>query len=130
MRALLICHEGDRLDQKGLARWLASFSDLVGLIVLRETKPQVRRRIRRELERVGIIRFCDVLAFRMYHKLFLSKKDHIWEETMLNELCRRFAEIRDDTAVLYTHSPNTPEAEQFIKRLSPDIMLARCKTLL
>lgn len=130
MRTLLICHEGDHLDQKGLARWLASFSDLVGLIILRETKLQVRRRIRWELKRVGSIRFCDVLAFRLYYNIFLSKKDRICEETMLNELNTRYPEIPDDTPVLYTHSPNTPEAEQFIKRLGPDIMLARCKTLL
>jgi methionyl-tRNA formyltransferase len=32
--------------------------------------------------------------------------------------------------VLRTHSPNSPEAESFIREHRPDIMLARCKTLL
>jgi hypothetical protein len=130
MRTLLICHEEDDLDREGLARWLASFSSLVGIISLRETKQQIWRRIRREFKRVGVLRFLDVLAFRLYYAFFLAKKDRAWKKKKLEELGRIYPLLREDLPVLYTHSPNSPEAEQFIQRLNPDIALARCKFIL
>jgi hypothetical protein len=130
MKTLLICHEGATLDQQGLARWLASFSELVGCIVVREKHQRMWRRIQREIERVGTIRFLDVLVFRLYYKLFLAEQDRRWEEQKLIEISRVYPEVGREVPVLYTHSPNTTEAEQFIKRLAPDVMLARCKTLL
>ena len=129
MKTLLICHEGAELDREGLARWLASFSNLVGVVVLREKTGRMRRRIRHEVERVGAARFLDVLAFRLYYKLLLAAQDHAWQERKLEELRATYPEL-GDVPVLVTHSPNSAEAEQFIRRLSPDIVLARCKTLL
>jgi len=130
MRTVLICHDGAALDQDGLARWLGSFTDLVGIVVLRETQQRMRRRIRREVERVGAGRFLDVLAFRFYYKLFLAAQDQRWENEKLDELRRMYPQSTDGVPVLLTHSPNSPEAERFIKDLRPDVMLARCKTLL
>ena len=129
MRTLLICHEGARLDQQGLAHWLASFSDLVGIVVLRETGQRMRHRIEREIKRVGLLRFLDVLSFRLYYKLFLAREDRKWEERKLKELSGLYPAI-DGVPVLYTHSPNVSEAEQFIRERRADIVLARCKTLL
>src|SRR5687768_4311307 len=78
VRTLLICHEGAGLDREGLARWLASFSDLTGVVVLRERGQRVWRRLRREVRRVGPLRFADVLAFRLYYRLFLAARDRAW----------------------------------------------------
>lgn len=130
MKTLLICHEGAQLTQKGIGRWLASFSDLVGIIVLREKRRRTWQRIRWEVKRVGIIRFFDVLAFRIYYKIFLSKKDRLWQDQKLEELCSIYPEFHKNIPILATHSPNTPEVEELVKKLSPDIMLARCKFLL
>jgi formyl transferase-like protein len=130
MKTILICHEGADLDQHGLTRWLASFSTLVGIIVLRETHQRTWRRIRREVERVGILRFIDVIAFRIYYKLLLSKQDRFWEKQKIKEISLFYPDVSKDVPALYTHSPNTPEVEQFIRKLVPDMMLARCKTLL
>jgi methionyl-tRNA formyltransferase len=88
------------------------------------------RRIRREWQRVGSIRFLDVLAFRLYYRLFLAEQDRRWEAQRLSEIRHVYPEVSQEVPVLYTHSPNTPEAERFIKELAPDMMLARCKTLL
>lgn len=129
MKTLLICHEGAELDREGLARWLASFSNLVGVVVLREKPQRMRRRVRREVERVGAMRFLDVLAFRLYYKLFIAAQDSDWQERKLEELRSTYPELKN-VPVLITHSPNSAEAEQFIRRLSPDIVIARCKTLL
>ena len=130
MRTLLVCHQGAELDREGLARWLASFSDLVGIVVLRETGKRVCRRVFREVERVGFIRFLDVLAFRFYYRILVSKKDRTWQKHKLHELGTLHPEVPDDIPTLLTHSPNTTDVEEFIKTLAPDIMLARCKTLL
>lgn len=130
MRTVLICHEEANLTYKGLSRWLASFSDLVGIVVLRETTQRGCRRIQREIERVGPIRFIDIIAFRLYYKVFLSRKDELWIRQALAYLCSLYPPLSENTSTLVTHSPNSPEAEDFIRRLAPDIMLARCKTLL
>ena len=130
VKTLLICHEGAVMNQVGLARWLASFSSLVGMVVLRETRERLWRRIRREVRRVGIARFLDVLAFRTYYRLLLSRRDRSWEEGKLDELNCSYPELRKDLPVLFTHSPNTPEGEQFIRQAAPDIVIARCKVLL
>lgn len=129
VRTLLICHQDADLSRHGIARWLASFSNLVGIVVLQETRQRTWKRIRRELKRVGIIRFLDVAAFRLYYRLVLSKNDSTWQKQKLAELYKLYPEV-NETPVLHTHSPNSPEAEQFIRNLAPDIMLARCKTLL
>lgn len=128
MRTLLICHDGADLDRIALARWLASFSQLTGMVVLRETKKRGWRRIRREIRRVGIFRFLDVLAFRLFYKLFVAASDRQWEANTLRYLSEKYSPIEVPTLV--ANSPNSPEVESFIKELDPDFVIARCKTLL
>lgn len=130
MRTLLICHREAGLDSQGLARWLASFSHLAGMIVLEETGKHRWRRARRELKRVGLLRFLDVLAFRLYYKLLLSRNHRAWEKKELETLARRYPQFPRELPVLHTSSPNSPEARQFIQGLRPDILLARCKVIL
>src|SRR2546423_14446037 len=86
MRTLLICHEGARLDQQGLAHWLASFSDLVGIVGLRETGQRMRRRIERAVKRVGLVRFLDEVSCRLYYRLFPAPEDPRWGGRKLKEL--------------------------------------------
>ena len=50
---------------KGSARWLGSFSTFAGTVVIREPGGRLRKRIAREIKRVGWWRFLDVLAFRV-----------------------------------------------------------------
>jgi methionyl-tRNA formyltransferase len=130
MRTVLICHEEDELNRVALARWLGSFTDLAGIISLRETKGRLLRRIRREIKRVGVWRFPDVLAMRLYYRIFLAKRDHAWAEAEIAGLSRRYPEISPSARVLTVHSPNCPEAERFLSEIRPDIVLARCKQLL
>ena len=130
MRTLLICHEEEHLNRVAMPRWLASFSDLAGILVLRETPKQKRRRIKREIKRLGVFRFLDVAAFRFYYGAFLRQKDFEWEQQYLGQLCSRYPEIPAATPILVCSSPNTKEAADFIRRAAPDIMIARCKALL
>lgn len=128
-RSVLICHEDSLLDREGLSRWLGSFSDLAGIVVLREKPGRKFQRVKREIKRVGIARFADVSAFRLYYKLFRAAADTTWEAELLADMNARFGDI-DGVPILVTHSPNSPEAEAFIRECSADIMIARCKVIL
>jgi formyl transferase-like protein len=130
MRTFLICHDDEPLNRTVLPRWLASFSTLAGIIVLRETRQQKQRRIKRELQRVGFLRFLDVLAFRLYYATFLAGTDRQWELKQLAELGHRYPEIPENTPILVSSSPNTGEAREFLRSAKPDLMLARCKFIL
>lgn len=129
-RIVLICHADDPLNREGLARWLASFGDLAGIVELRERGQRMWQRVRREIRRVGPLRFLDVLAFRFYAKAFLNRRDAAWETAELQRLADQFAPIPAQTPILTTHSPNTPEVESFLKVARPTLVIARCKTLL
>jgi hypothetical protein len=130
MKTLLLCHADAPLDREGLARWLASFSDLVGMIVLHEDRSKLVARSKREIKRVGLLRFLDVVAFRVYYKVVLARKDAATEQRLLESLRARYPALPAELPVLHTPSPNSPEAEQFLHEHRPDVMIARCKVIL
>lgn len=126
----MICHADDAMNREGLARWLAATTKLVGVVVLDEPSKRMRRRIQREIQRVGLLRFADVLAFRFYYKLFLAGRDRRWEEGTLADLRDRFPPLTADTRIIEAGSPNSPQVELFLREVAPDIVIARCKSLL
>lgn len=130
MRTVLICHAGARLDQSGLADWLASFSELAGIVVIQEPRGRLWRRVKNEIRRSGWLRFVDVLAFRVFYRLFLARRDRAWEDTELERLARFYPTSAQPPRVCVTASPNSPEAKAFLSELAPDVVIARCKTLL
>lgn len=130
VKTLLICHSEDLLTRESMARWLASFSDLVGIVLIEEPRRRLRKRVRREFERIGPLRFLDVLAWRLYNHLVLSKRDRQFETAALERIRERYPPIPDGTAALRTTSPNSMRALRFIRRHQPDVIVARCKSLL
>src|SRR3954451_18453841 len=129
MRTLLICHDGADLDREGLARWFASFSTFTGTVVIREPGGRLRKRISREITRVGFWRFLDVLAFRAYYALRHAAGDRAWEQRELERL-RAAYPTRADAPEAIVSSPNAKDAEAFIREQQPDLVIARCKSLL
>jgi folate-dependent phosphoribosylglycinamide formyltransferase PurN len=129
-RTVLICHADDPLNREGLARWLAATTTLAGIIVLEEPPSRLKQRIRREIKRVGWLRFADVLAFRLYYKLFLARRDSVWEQNTLRSICAQYPAVEVSTKVLHAASPNEPAVETFLRQCQPDLVIARCKTLL
>jgi hypothetical protein len=129
-RTVLICHDTEPLNQRALARWLASFTDLAAVVVICEPKSRLWKRVKREVKRIGLGRFLDVLAFRLYSRLFLSASDRRWTEDKLQQLEARYPEIPQSTRILMTPSPNSPETEQLLREVHPDLILARCKHIL
>lgn len=130
MRTVLICHHNDNLNRAALPRWLSSFSEVVGIVSIQEGSKPKHRRVRREVERIGIVRFFDVLAFRVYHRLFVREQDRAFERELLARMQRRYPELPSSTPVLTTGTPNSPETRGFLERLAPDLVIARCKVIL
>jgi hypothetical protein len=130
VKTLLIAHEEDPLNRTALASWLASFSTLAGIVSIVEPAERKKRRVRREIERVGYLRFADVVAFQLYYRLVQARRDHAWVDAEVNRVTRRYGPIPASVPVLHTPSPNSAEAERFIRDAAPDLAIARCKTLL
>jgi folate-dependent phosphoribosylglycinamide formyltransferase PurN len=128
MRTVLICHTGDLLNEEGMARWLGSFSDLAAIIAIDEPRSRLWRRLRNEWKRSGPVGLLDVLLFRIYYRARLATADREWEQKVLDRLRKTYSEPR--AQVLVTKSPNSPDVEAFLRRIAPDLAIARCKILL
>jgi hypothetical protein len=127
---VLICHEQDRLDTEGLASWLASTMRLAGLIIIRDPRNRLWRAARREVRRVGWLRFVDVIAFRAFARLRLARRDAAWKESELQRLRQRYPADLESVPRIVVSSPNSDESRTFIERLRPDVAIARCKVIL
>ena len=128
-RSALICHEGDRLNQEGLSRWLASFSNLVLQVEIDEPRSRLLQRVRRELRRSGFFGFVDVLAFRTWYHFRLARRDATWSNRVLQDLAGRYPEPGSPTR-LPVRSPNAPAVIEALRQHQVDFVVARCKTLL
>jgi hypothetical protein len=129
LRSVLICHGGAGLDREGLSRWLASFTDLAGIVELHEPLSRLRRRARKQIGRSGLWRFLDVLAFRAYYRITQAAADREWEARVVDSIRSRFGDLLD-CPVLRARSVNEPATARFIRDCAPDIVIARCKTIL
>ncbi|MEP6780788.1 MAG: formyltransferase family protein, partial [Gemmatimonadaceae bacterium] len=130
MRTVLICHEESELHTDGLARWLASFSTLAGIVILQEPSSRTRQRIKREFKRAGVFGFADVLAFRAYYKAFVAGEDHRWGTELVAKLRRRFPVDVKNVPKCVSTSVNSDEVEKFVRDCQPDMMFALCKTII
>lgn len=127
---VLICHEQDRLDTEGLASWLASSLRLAGLIIIRDPRSRRWRAARREVRRVGWLRFLDVIAFRLYARLRLARGERAWKQTEIARLRRGYPADLTSVPHIVVSTPNSDEARTFLERLRPDLAIARCKIIL
>ncbi len=130
MKSLLVCHSNTPLNEVGLSRWLASFSELSGVVILEEGSGRRWKRIMREVRRIGLLRMADVLAYRLWERLLFAKRDRMWVASELERLKRRFAAAPADVPILRCANINSSVAEEFIRGCSPDILILRCKQLL
>ena len=127
---VLICHEEDRLDREGLASWLASTMKLAGLLIIRDEPGRRWRAARREIRRVGALKFLDVVAFRAYARVTLASRDAAWADDALARLRAAYPARLQDVPQMVVSTPNSPAAKDFLTRLQPDLAIARCKMIL
>lgn len=130
MRVALICHAEAAIHREGIARWLASWATLAGVVVIREPRRMAWRRLRRERRRVGTLRMLDVLAFRLHYRLLHAGADAEWLERRNRELAGRFPAVPPSSGAIEVASPNGAESEEFLRRARPDLVVALCKTIL
>jgi folate-dependent phosphoribosylglycinamide formyltransferase PurN len=129
-RSVLICHGDEPLHLEGVARWLATVSDLRGIVVIHDRTEDRLRRVRRELGRSGLLGFVDVLLFRLYYQLRWHRADAAWRRRALKSLSRRFPVSPAEVERIDVRSPNEPAAEGFLRSCQPDLAVALCKHLL
>lgn len=128
--SVLFCHPGNVLNRRLIPRWLQSFSDLRCIVVIEDPMSRVFARIRREIRRVGVLRFLDVLAFRLYYRIFLQPADDRWRKEVTRELLRRFPPVPDETRIVRCRDPNSDRVREALEEAEPEFALARCKVLL
>lgn len=129
LKTALICHAEDAVDRDGIARWLASFSDLAGIVEIHEPRSRVLKRLKWERRRVGWLGLLDVAAFRFYYRALRGRRDAAIEEDILTDLRERYP--ADPTAPVFaTDNPNSGATRDFLRELAPDVVIARCKFIL
>jgi folate-dependent phosphoribosylglycinamide formyltransferase PurN len=129
VRTALICHHDNLLNREVLPRWLQTFSNLVGVVIINEMGARLRRRMQFEWRRSGI-RMADVLAFQLYYRLRLAGADRAWVAERERELSGRYPALDPAVPVHETTDPNDEATRAFLQSIAPDLTLARCKTLL
>lgn len=128
MRTALICHEDNVLNREVLPAFLSSFSELAGVVLIDERVDRKRRRLLFELRR-SRLRILDVLAFRVFYRLRWAKRDAAW----IDATARRLADCYRPPCAVAIHRTSDPNDEgslRFLQSVGPDLILARCKTLL
>jgi len=104
--------------------------NLTGLIVIREGSTRRWQVARRQIRRDGWLSFANVLAFRAYSALLLSRRDGQWKQRALKDLHARFHADLSGVPRLVVSNPNSKETSEFLTTLKPDLLLARSKFLL
>lgn len=129
MRTVLICSEDSLFNRRVLPAFLASFSDLVGIVAISDSRDARWRRLRYEWRRSGW-RLLDAVAFRLFYRLRFAGADREWIRRRGEAELARFASPPIDTPVHETANPNSPETRAFLESLEPELALAACKTML
>lgn len=130
MKTALIHHLSDEAGGEGIVRWLSSFSEVVAVVKIDEPGQRRWKRLRREWKRSGVLRLVDVAAFRLYYKLRMAADDRAWLAAAHQRVHDTYPAPVTPPEVLVTRSPNTAEVEEFLRRRAPDLVIARCKSLL
>ena len=103
---------------------------MAGLIIIRDPRGRLWRAAKREIRRVGWLRFLDVVAYRAFARLRLARGDRAWTAAEIARLRTRYpADLAPVPRIVVT-SPNSGEAREFLERLRPDLAIARCKIIL
>lgn len=129
-KVVLICHEDDPIDREGLFRWLAHSMQLAGVVLIRNKPANLLQKIKREIRRVGFFRFLDVVAYRIYYRLFHAAADAAWKKSVLAALREKYPDRENHVPAMLTEHPDAAPVRHFLQRIQPDMVIARCKFIL
>src|SRR5690606_35616405 len=119
-----ICHADAPLHYEGLASWLASWSSLVGIVIIEEPPARKWQRVRREIRRSGLLGFADVMAFRAFYRFHQAANDARWLLDAQAEMKERFGAVGASVPRVRVSSPNSAATRQFIADVAPDMAFA------
>jgi hypothetical protein len=130
MKTILMCHESDFFDKEIVARWLASFSDLAGIVLINEHADFKKKRYKYEFKRSGLFGFIDIVLFKIFHRLFLKKNEEQQKSDIIKKCLEQFPSLSKNIPIFITTNPKNSETESFISNIAPDIMIVRAKMIL
>jgi hypothetical protein len=130
LRTMLICHAEEPLHTDGIVRWLASCSDLRGVVEIHDPPGAKVKRLKREYKRSGPLGFADVLLFQVYYRLGRLREDVAWKARTLDAMRSRYPAPERAVPRLHVVSPNGDETEAFLHEGAPDVVIALCKHIL
>lgn len=130
MKTVLMCHANDIFDKEIVARWLASFSDLAGIVLIDEHVDFKKKRYKYEYKRSGFFGFIDIVLYKIYHNIFLRKKEALQYSNIIQEHSDRFPLLGNKTQFLSTNNPKDQKTKDFITKIAPDMMIVRAKMIL
>jgi hypothetical protein len=119
-RTVLVCDADDELGREGLARWLATCTELAGMLVL---EPGAAPSPRGD----GLAASADRLAYSLYYRTVLRPLDREWAAARLAELCRRYPPLSPDLRTMRVRDAESPLVPGFLRALSPDLILSSSK---
>ena len=128
MRTAVICSEGNVFNRRVLPSYLASISDLVGIVAIEDRPADTWRRIKHEWKR-SRWRILDVLAFRLFYRARLARRDSEWIRARAARELARLGAI-DGVPVHRTSDANSSDTRAFLEGVAPDLCVAACKSLL
>jgi folate-dependent phosphoribosylglycinamide formyltransferase PurN len=128
MRTAVICSDGNVFNRHVLPAYLASISDLVGIVAIEDKPGDTARRLRHEWRR-SRWRILDVVAFRLYYRARLARGDAAWIRTRSANELARLGSI-EGVPVHHTSDANSSETGAFLASVAPDLAVAACKTIL
>lgn len=130
MRSVLICQHDSPLVREIMPRWLASFTDLAGVLVIREPRGHRLAKVKRSLRLQGLWGTIDLLAYRLFHRMRHGAGDRQQEAQIRETNGAIYPPVPYHVPLLEVSSPNCPAAQAFIQSCQPEIMLACCKHIL
>jgi hypothetical protein len=130
MKTVLMRHEGSRFEREVIEPWLASVSNLVGVVVIRNKRERTLRRIRTERRRSGLLGLTDVVAFRLYYKFLLADRESEKTDQLIESTAATFPPVPEDVPHITVDDPNNAPTKEFLRERDPDAAIARIKLLL
>jgi methionyl-tRNA formyltransferase len=128
MRTALICSKDSVFNRQVLPAFLSSFTDLAGIVVIRDSRKASWRRLKFEWRR-SRWRLLDVFAFRIFYRLRLAAADRAWIRRRADAELSRLPRPAS-VAVHETVNPNSPATRAFLEGIDADLAIAACKTML
>jgi hypothetical protein len=129
-RVVVIAHHDAPLHTDAIPRWVLTWGELAGIVVLREQRSSLWKRLRRERRRVGTWRLADVFAFRALYRLTRASRDAAWKAGLLQRLQRELPPLPADVPRCESHTPNAGHVQAFLQQCRPNFTLALCKHII